>query len=202
MRLLEKALDGTLRVGSAYFALGASRHDAWLREARIGLRRLASSERTSVRVLAADGPRAVLLRFESGHGAPDAAVRPGMVTPIWSTGGGRALLWHRERTEILDLLAASSFIGVGGPNASRSPADVVDRLEQDRGTGYIEAVEEFEYGVVEIAAPVLVEGDAVAAVSAACHSTDTQARARLRTEVPRLAMHLGSIAGRPVVPAD
>lgn len=202
MRLLEKLSDGTLRVGPAYFALGASRQDDWLRESRQELRRLASSERASVRVLAPDGSRAVLLRFESGPGAPDSAVRAGMVTPIWSTGGGRALLWCREREEILELLAGSLFVGVGGPNAARSPAGVADRLEQDRGAGYVEAVEEFEYGVVEIASPVIVENEVIASITAACHVTDDRARARLRHEVPSLAGLLVSVAEGPVKSTD
>ena len=194
MRLLEKAADGKLRVGPAYFSLGAARHDAWLRAARVELRRLASAERASVRVLAADGPRAVLLRFESGPGAPDSAVRPGMVTPIWSTGGGRALLWQRDRAEVLELLARSLFVGVGGPRAARSAEEVADRLDADRLAGVVEAVEEFEYGVVEISSPIVVDGEVIAAVTAACHTADDRARARLRRAVPELAQLLAGVA--------
>ncbi|MFT3875129.1 MAG: helix-turn-helix domain-containing protein [Propioniciclava sp.] len=192
--LLEKSHDGRLRAGPAYFAWGASRHDTWLRAARRDLRRLASRHRASVRLLAADGPRAVLLRYESAPGAPDAAIRAGMVTPIWSTGGGRALLWQLDVAQIADLLAGSLFIGVGGPHAARSSADVAARVRADRERGVVEAAEEFEYGVVELAFPVIDGDRVIAAVSAACHAGDTDARAALSREVVSIARELGRLA--------
>lgn len=192
--LFEKSGDGRLRVGPAYFSLGASRQDAWLVGARQELRALASRARASVRVVAADGPRAVLLRFESGSGAPGSAVQPGMVTPIWSTAGGRALLWDAGAAEVAGLLAESRFIGVGGPSAAKSSADVVARVAADRARGVVEAVEEFEHGVVELAAPVRAGARIVAAVSAACHVDDTGTRDALRRDVVALALRLGAIA--------
>ena len=194
MGLLEKSADGRLRVGPSYFALGASRQDAWVRRARHDLRRLASHYRASARVLAPDGPRAALLRFEVGRGAPESATHPGMVTPIWCTGGGRALLWGADESEIRELLAESRFIGVGGPNAARSAEDVARRVAADHERGVVEADEEFEYGVVEIASPVFADERVVGAVSAACHSGDAETRAELRREVVSVASDLGKIA--------
>lgn len=199
--MLEKASDGRLRAGPGYFALGASRQDAWLRASRQELRGLASRYKASLRILAADGSLAVLLRFESGLGAPDSAIRPGMVTPIWSTGGGRALLWEMNDDEIVDLLKDSRFIGIGGPNAVKSSTEVANRVRCDRSRGIVEAVEEFEYGVVELASPICVNHDVIASVSAACRIEDAEARDGLARELPLLAHRLGDIAGRSRDPA-
>lgn len=189
--LLAKNADGRLRVGPGYFSLGASRHDAWLRGSRRELRRMASKHRASVRILAADGPRAVLLRFEAGPGAPDSAIRPGMVTPIWSTGGGRALLWNVPESALSQLLAGSQFVGVGGPHAAKSAAEVIGRVRSDHQRGFVEAIEEFEYGVTELASPVLAHRQVIAAVSTACHSDDVEAQRALSQEVVSVAQQLG-----------
>lgn len=181
--MLTKSADGRLRVGPAYFTLAASRHDAWLRKSRRELRRLASSHPASLRIHAPDGPRSVLLRFEASPNAPQSAIHPGMVTPIWSTGSGRALLWDSSEPELAQLLMGGQFVGVGGPQAAKSVSEVANRVKADHHRGYVEAIDEFEYGVTEIAFPIRVQGQIAASISAACRSDDITTRRALIHEI-------------------
>ncbi|WP_416442469.1 IclR family transcriptional regulator [Leucobacter sp. HNU] len=181
------------RVGPAYFALASALHEPWLRSARSELRRIASLVRASVRVWAPSGARAVLLRHEAGPGAPGAATTPGMVVPAWCTGGGRALFWRDSAEELSARLAGVDFVGAGGPRAATSPSEVVALMERDRSAGMVRAEEEFEYGILELAAPILVEDRVIASVSAACHQDDGS-EAALRSELESAAEHLTALA--------
>ncbi|PRI12448.1 IclR family transcriptional regulator [Leucobacter massiliensis] len=192
---LQRDEDATFRAGPAYFELAASRQEEWLRAARGALRSLVARFRVSARVLAADGPRAVLLRLETASGAPETAATPGMVTPIWCTGGGRALLWLDSRARLEERLRGVEFVGVGGPRAAHSAAGVWELMERDRARGFVSADQEFEYGVREIAAPVLVAGRLRGAVSVACRSDDADLVPVLGEEVRAVAKRLGSASG-------
>ena len=93
----------------------------------------------------------------------DAAVRPGMITPIWCTGSGRALLWEHTPAQLDELLAGVQFVGVGGPAAARTVAEVASLLERDRAAGLVIAADEYAEGVTEHALPIHGSGGIVAA---------------------------------------
>jgi DNA-binding IclR family transcriptional regulator len=110
--------------------------------------------------------RVILLRTSSNDAVPGGFVKPGMVTPVWCTGSGRALLWDEEQPAVEDLLADVNFIGVGGPGAAHSPQEVVELMDRDRARGFVVAEEEFEHGVYELAVPVrTADGSVLAALS-------------------------------------
>jgi DNA-binding IclR family transcriptional regulator len=164
---LERDDTQAFRAGDRFLAVAATLNEPWLRAARVELRALAARFRVTARVTGRDGARAVLLRHEAGVGAAEASVRPGMVTPTWSTGAGRALLWDHDRGALEALLSDVQFVGVGGPGAARSVADVDALMERDRAGGVIRAAEEFDDGVHETALPLRgTDGTIVAAISA------------------------------------
>jgi DNA-binding IclR family transcriptional regulator len=90
-------------------------------------------------------------------------VKPGMVTPAWCTGAGRALLWDHDRPALDALLRDVNYIGIGGPGAAHSTDEVWDLMFRDHTAGYVAAVEEFEHEVVELAVPVRNAGGAILA---------------------------------------
>ncbi len=154
-----------LSAGSEYFRIAAALNVPWLRTARRELRALASQLRVTARITVAAGAGALLLRSETGVGSADPSVRPGMITPIWCTGSGRALLWDHTIDDLHELLADVQFIGVGGPEAARSVAEVDALLSRDRRAGLITAAEEYVEGIHEYAMPLRVRGSIVASVA-------------------------------------
>ncbi|MFH8252041.1 IclR family transcriptional regulator [Microbacterium sp. B2969] len=175
--------------GPAFFHAAAALNEPWLRSARRELRRLASRFGMTARVTVADGPRALLLRFESGTGAPHASVRPGMTTPVWCTGGGRALLLDHDRAALHALLDGVQFVGVGGPAAARSIPEVERLLERDREEGLVCAADEYVAGTTEFALPVRLRDGIAASVSV----EGAPVPATTRTAIRRM---LGAAVGR------
>ncbi|ALE07700.1 IclR family transcriptional regulator [Arthrobacter sp. ERGS1:01] len=164
--LLERIEKGPFRVGSRFFTLASSLNTGWVREARTELEILVAELGLRSRVFVRDGFRAILLRSSTNDGLPGSFVKPGMVTPVWCTGSGRALLWDHSPEAIEALLRDVNFVGVGGPSAAHSPAEVIDLMDRDRSRGFVLAAEEFEHGVHELAAPIRnPEGGIAASVS-------------------------------------
>jgi DNA-binding IclR family transcriptional regulator len=118
----------------------------------------------SAQLVAADGPGAILLRSEKGPGVSADYLRPGIVTPIWCTGAGRALLWDHSREQLAELLAEVQFVGVGGPGAARTVDELHELLDRDRAVGIIDAREEYVEGVVEFALPIRDERGIAASI--------------------------------------
>jgi len=162
---LERDEAAVLSAGDAYFRTAAALDEPWLRASRRELRMLASRLRMSALITAAAGAGALLLRYETGVGAVDAAVRPGMITPIWCTGSGRALLWEHTRTQLDDVLRDVQFVGVGGPAAARSVPGVAALLERDRAAGVITADDEYAEGITEYALPIHGPAGIIAAIA-------------------------------------
>ncbi|MGK9149008.1 IclR family transcriptional regulator [Plantibacter flavus] len=180
-----------LSAGPAYFAPGRALNAPWLRAARRELRSLAARLDVTAAVSVADGPRALLLRFESGTNAVDTSIRAGMATPVWCTGSGRALLWDRDAAQLAALLDDVQFIGVGGPAAAHNVAELGALLARDREAGTIRAVDEYVGGVTDYAVPIRREGMIIAALSVSGASANAElarrAPAELRTSAGRLS---------------
>jgi len=156
---LERREDATLRVSREFLALAGALDAGPLRRARAVLRRLAVQYGAGARLSVRDGVLVRLLRSESAsasaYGAADQwRARAGLITPCWCTGSGRALLLDHTEQELADLLDGYELIGVGGPHAARSVADLVRANDRDRPGGVVAAHGEFEHGVTEYAVPV------------------------------------------------
>lgn len=164
--LLERVERGPFRTGQRFFSLAASLNTGWIRESRTELEALVASFGLRSRVSVRSGFRVTLLRASSNDALPGSFVKPGMVTPTWCTGSGRALLWDHKQAALQELLKDVNFIGVGGPGAAHSPGEVCELMDRDRARGFILAAEEFEHGVYELAVPVRnPEGTILASLS-------------------------------------
>lgn len=73
--------------------------------------------------------------------------------PAFCSDAGQAVLWDADEDEIGDVFASTSFESAG-PNAPRSTAEFVSRLEAARRRGYAVISEEAEPGLYAVAAPV------------------------------------------------
>jgi len=161
LELLERPERGAFRTGPRFFSLAASLNSGWVREAKPRLEALAADLGLRARLSVRDGYRVILLRASSNEAVPGSFVVPGMVTPVWCTGAGRALLWDFDRNALGELLAHVNYIGIGGPGAAHTADGIWDLLVRDRGAGFIAAEEEYEHGVVELAVPVRDAGGSI-----------------------------------------
>ncbi|MFK4759973.1 IclR family transcriptional regulator [Microbacterium sp. ZW T5_45] len=164
-QFLRRDDDARFSAGPEFFRTAAALNVAWLRSSRVALRALASQLGVNALITVADGTRGVLLRFERSADGSDRSIRDGLVTPIWCTGAGRALLWDHSPEQLDALLADVQFIGVGGPTAGRSTEDVRAMLARDRADGLISAAEEYDEGIDEFALPIRREGAVIASLA-------------------------------------
>lgn len=193
---LEKDEVQAFRLGPASFAIAACRHEPWLRAARAELRALASAFGVSARVSVRESERVILLRYETGVGLAESSAFPGMITPAWCTGAGRALLWDLDEAALNSVFDDVGFIGVGGPRAARSVPELTALLRRDREAGIIVAAEEFEQAVVEWAVPVrAAHGEIIAALSVAGPVGLTADDAELQLGLHAAASRLSATAG-------
>lgn len=190
---LDRDEGSVFRAGPAFFRAAGALNEPWLRGARRELRRLASRFGMTARITVAEGPRALLLRCESGPRAQDASLRPGMTTPVWCTGGGRALLLDHDRPALEALLDGVQFVGVGGPAAARSVAEVADLLARDQAEGLVCAVDEYVAGITEFALPVRVRGAIAASVSVEGAPVPLATRAAIRRALGAAVSRLESL---------
>ncbi|MCX5165378.1 transcriptional regulator [Streptomyces sp. NBC_00264] len=194
---LERREDSTLRAAHEFFALAASLNPGLLHSSRAILRRLAIRHGASARLSVRDGVLVRLLRAESSPGMADQwMTRTTLVTPCWCTGAGRALLWDHTKEEIAMLLVGYELIGVGGPNASRSAAEVARANARDAPGGLVTAHGEFEHGITEYAAPVRdAQGRVFAAIAVLGRQNDLAPREELvRTDLTAAAAELGNLS--------
>lgn len=186
-----------LSAGPAYFGPARALNVPWLRAARRELRALASRLEATAAVSAPDGPRALVLRVESGTNAVDTSMRAGLATPIWSTGAGRALLWDHDAARLETLLEAVQFIGVGGPAAARTVEELDGLLVRDREAGTIRAVDEYIGGVTDYALPIRRDGVLIASLSVSGASVSADLARRAPSELRSSAARLSALAASP-----
>lgn len=164
--LLERRERGPFRVGRGFFGLAGSLNNGWIRDAGAELEALVADTGLRSRVSVRDSFRVILLLASSNDSRTGSFVQPGMVTPVWCTGSGRALLWDHKQRAFEALLSDVNFIGVGGPGAAHSTEEAWELMARDKKQGFVAAVEEFEHGIVELAVPVRdAQGSIVASLS-------------------------------------
>ena len=154
------------RLSWGVFALAArAGEQRLLDEAPTFLRKLVAGleERAHLSVL--EGATVLTVMSESPPHAVQAAGWVGRTVPVYCTSSGRALLFDHGRGELESLLATTEFRR-SGPNAPRDVRDLYDRIMVDRRRGFAIVDEEFEPGLVAVAAPVRnFRGDIVAALN-------------------------------------
>ncbi|RKS93351.1 IclR family transcriptional regulator [Microbacterium sp. AG790] len=191
---LERDDDALFGAGADWFRTASALTRPWLRAARADLRRLAGAQGVTGMIAAADGPAAVLLRVERPNGADGGYLHPGARVPIWCTGAGRALLWENTDADIAVLLRDVQFVGVGGPAAARSVADVLRLQARDRESGIVDAAQEYVEGVQEYALPLRGGSGIVGAVAVSMSPRGSRRTRETREALRRIADRLSAIA--------
>jgi DNA-binding IclR family transcriptional regulator len=156
------------------------------------------SERVHVSVLRGSEVLTIL-----SYGAPHAIEAAGWVgrtVPTYCTSAGYALLLDAD---IEAILGTTELVRLG-PNTPRSLAEVVARVEAARTRGYAVADEDFEPGLVAVAAPVL---DFRGRIAAALNVSAPKFRLAGRIEesgsaVAHAAERLSGFLGGSVLTAD
>lgn len=194
MEFLDRDEAAILTAGPAFFRTASALSEPWLRASRSALRTLTARLRVDALITVADGVRGLLLRHERAADGYDPSLRVGLVTPIWCTGAGRALLWDHSRDQLEELLGAVQFVGVGGPTAPRSPAQVHALQERDRAAGLVTAAEEYDRGIDEYAVPIRRRGEIVASLAVRDRHRPTGAPKETRMLLAELAQLLTDVA--------
>jgi IclR family KDG regulon transcriptional repressor len=167
-RLVERdSASLAYRLGSRFFALAARAGQPQLRNAAAKFVRLLTDEfeeRAYLSVL--DGREVLTIISESPTHTLQAAGGVGRSHPyLYCTSAGRALLFSHSEEELTALLGDLEF-RPPGPKGPTTLADFTARLALDRKKGWVYADEEFEPGLVGIAAPVFdFDGRVIAALN-------------------------------------
>lgn len=110
-----------------------------------------------------DGLDVVYAEKIHGHGSMDLPSRVGGRLPLSSTGVGKALLAHAP-PDVVEAVLSRPLRRLTA-HSTTHPAKLADQLAEIRRTGLAYDHEEAALGVSCVAAPVLVHGHAVAALS-------------------------------------
>ncbi len=142
------------RLGPRLFALAVGSGQASL-VATAGplLQRLVRDLNETAHLSLLDGAEVLTVLSEAPKHAVQAAGWSGRTVPVWCTSSGRALLLDHELSELETLLAGIE-LGCAGPNAPADVGDLFARIIEARSAGFAVVDEEFEPGLVAVAAPV------------------------------------------------
>jgi IclR family KDG regulon transcriptional repressor len=112
-----------------------------------------------------DGRDVVTLLSEASPSVVRASDWAGYRTPAHCTSAGRALLLDHDRAALVARFGEDGLPGLG-PGAPRDVDELFERIEAARSERYAAVVEEFEPGLVGVAAPVRdLRGRIVAALN-------------------------------------
>lgn len=160
------------------------------------LERLFADLHCTVHLAVPSGSDVLLVEKITAPGAGRIPTRVGATAPAACTAIGKALLAFADRHTVEGAMGA--ITPAPTPRTARSLPELTARLLDVRRSGFAVDHEEFRAGVTCVAAPVLVGGRAVAAVSASStagvHSS-RHSRA-IATAAQRLGAMLGSSAGK------
>lgn len=145
-----------------------------------------TGERAHLSVLAGTAVLTVLSEG-SGH-AVQAAGWVGRSVPLHSTSAGRALLLDHTQPEIAELVAGLP-LGGATAKAPRNARQLYERIAAARASGFAVVDEEFEAGLVAVAAPVRdFGGRIVAALNVSAP------KFRFAKKLPRAGKHVKAAA--------
>ena len=159
------------------------------------------SERAHLSVL--QGADALTILSESPRHAIQAVGWVGRVVPAYCTSAGRVLLLDYTRDDLERLFESVEFKRLA-PNTVRNVSQLADRIAEARELGYAVADEEFEPGLVAVAAPVRgPQGRVVAALNVSGPSYRfgqglDRAGVELKAAGRELSAALGAPAEQPV----
>lgn len=141
------------RLGWRIFTLAASAVDQnLLALSPTIMRQLVAHVHEGCHLSVLEGQQVLTLMSESPGRPIQAAGWVGRAAPIHCTSAGRALMFDHTDDEVRERL--SSGLPEAGPNAPRTVDELLQRLHLARQVGYVVIDEEFEPGLVAVAAPV------------------------------------------------
>jgi IclR family transcriptional regulator, KDG regulon repressor len=199
LRLVERdSASLAYRLGWRFFALAARAGQLQLRHEGARFVRLLTDEleeRAYLSVL--DGREVLTIVSEAPAHTLQAVGWVGRSHPyLYCTSAGRALLFGHSAEELSELFGDLEF-RPPGPNGPGSFADFAARLSREREQGWVYVDEEFEPGLVGIAAPVFdFDGRVIAALNLS--GPKFRAERTLAAAGPRLtevATELSSLLG-------
>jgi IclR family KDG regulon transcriptional repressor len=188
------------RLGWRFFALAARAGEPQLRQAAAAFVCQLTDEfeeRAYLSVL--DGREVLTILSESPTHTLQASGWVGRSHPfLYCTSAGRALLFGHGEEALKALLGKTDF-DPPGPNGPRSFDDFVARLERERQQGWVYVDEEFEPGLVGVAAPVYdFDGRVVAALNlSAPKFRSGKALAAAGPRLVEVAAQLSAVLGHP-----
>jgi IclR family KDG regulon transcriptional repressor len=162
--LVERAHDAlSYRLGWRIYALAQlGGRPRLLEEAAPRLRALAARTQERAHLSVLQGAEVLTLLSESAGRAVEAVGWVGRMTPAYCTSAGRALLFDHDREQL-----EARFAGVDlrrlAPNTPTDLDTVAALVEEARERGYALSDEEFEAGLVGVAAPVRDASGAIVA---------------------------------------
>jgi IclR family KDG regulon transcriptional repressor len=159
-----KTLD--YRLGWRLFALAAQTgRQRMLAEARPVCEELVARLGETAHLSVLDGAEVVTLMSKLSPSAVHASDGTGRRTPAYCTASGRALLLEHGEAELAALFPGGK-LPAHGPRAPRSVAELWRRIAAARDAGFALSDEEYEAGLVSVAAPVRdFRGEIVAALN-------------------------------------
>ncbi|WP_019546989.1 IclR family transcriptional regulator [Streptomyces sulphureus] len=194
------------RIGWQVFALAGAAGGERLRQEAPGvLRQLVQSLREPAYLTVLSGASAVTVLTERPVRGLQAHEWIGRATPVNCTSSGRALLLGLGDDEVRGLLGDAAQAGSDGrlPGTEQAPRTLpalLERLSAERAAGYVLAAEEYEPGLVAVAAPVRDHRGTVTAalnVSAPVFRLPPEAVPGVIDEVTGAARQLTSALGGP-----
>ena len=153
--LVERAPGGrSYRLGWTCFTLAARAGDPRLiEEATPVLKRLVEEVSETAHLSVLRGAQVLTLVTEFPPHAIAARGWSGRTVPAYCTSSGRALLLDHDHANLLKLFADTPF-DWSGPNCPADVDELERRVRRARQVGYARADEEFEPGLVAVAAPI------------------------------------------------
>jgi DNA-binding IclR family transcriptional regulator len=174
---LSRAPDGRLRIGLRLWELGQLAPAKLQDLAHPWLQELFASTGENVHLAVRDGLEVLYVDKVAGRRAVPIVSRTGGRLPMHPTGVGKALLAYEPEWFIRSYL--DRVLERPTPHTITEPGRLARELATVRGQGYALTYEEMTLGSCSAAAPVLVDGRAIAALGMVLSSR----RAR---ELPRL----------------
>ncbi|MEV0346170.1 IclR family transcriptional regulator [Nonomuraea sp. NPDC050680] len=182
---LSRAPDGRLRIGLRLWELGQLAPAKLQDLAHPWLQELFASTGENVHLAVRDGLEVLYVDKVAGRRAVPIVSRTGGRLPMHPTGVGKALLAYEPEWFVRSYL--DRVLERPTPHTITEPGRLARELATVRGQGYALTYEEMTLGSCSAAAPVLVDGRAIAALGMVLSSR----RAR---ELPRLVEPLLSAA--------
>lgn len=151
------------RLGWRFFTLAASAVDQHLLAvAPTVLRQLVARVHEGAHLSVLEGRQVLTVMSETPGRTIQAAAWVGRAAPTHCTSAGRALLFDHSDDEVREMFAEEGLTPAG-PRAPRNVDELLARLREARQVGFVLIDEEFEPGLVAVAAPVRDFGGRVTA---------------------------------------